>query len=151
MVDAKGNPVVIVTGNKTFQFQQSSAQLYGLEATIDIHPEMLKGFSFSNNVSMVNGFNRKDEFKNKGVNGEYLPLIPPLKVLTSINQEIKTNWKILSTLYMKAEIDYNAPQNRYLALYNTETYTPGSTLFNISGGADINYTQKSCHSNPIAG
>jgi iron complex outermembrane receptor protein len=143
MVDAKGNPVVIVTGNKTFQFQQASAQLYGLEATVDIHPEMLKGFSIKANVSMVDGFNRKKEFQDKGVNGEYLPLIPPFKVLSSINQDIKTNWKVLSAIYLKAEMDYNAAQNRYLALYNTETYTPGYTLFNFGVGININYTQKS--------
>ena len=33
-VDKNGNPVVIVPGNKTFQFQQTNAQLYGMNATI---------------------------------------------------------------------------------------------------------------------
>ena len=142
MVDADGNPVVLVTGNKTLQFQQASAQLYGLEVTLDVHPKILKGFSINNNVSMVDGFNRKKEFKNKAVNGEYLPLIPPLKILSSISQDIKTNWKVLSTIFMKVELDYNAAQNRYLALYNTETPTPSSALFNLSWGVDINYTRK---------
>jgi iron complex outermembrane recepter protein len=142
MVDEEGNPLVLVTGNKTFQFRQASAQLYGLEVTLDVHPKILKGFSINNNVAMVDGFNRKKEFKNNGVNGEYLSLIPPLKILSSINQDIKTNWKGLSAIFMKVELDYNAAQNRYLALYNTETHTPSSALFNIGGGVDINYTQK---------
>ncbi len=38
-VDKNGNPVVIVPGNKTFQFQQTNAQLYGMNATLNIHPE----------------------------------------------------------------------------------------------------------------
>lgn len=36
-------------------------------------------------------------------------------------------------------MEYNAPQNRFLALYNTETFTPSFTLVNISVGAQINY------------
>jgi iron complex outermembrane recepter protein len=142
MVDADGDPVVLVTGNKTLQFQQASAQLYGMEVTLDFHPEILKGFSINNNVAMVYGFNRKKEYKNNGVDGEYLPLIPPLKIFSSINQDIKTKGKVLSAIFMKVEIDYNTAQNRYLALYNTETYTPSSVLINISGGVDINYTKK---------
>jgi iron complex outermembrane receptor protein len=142
-VDANGNPIVLIPGNKTYQFQQSSAQLYGLEATVDIHPKRFHGFSFNNNVAMVDGFNKNDNFKNKGINGEYLPLIPPFKILSNIKKDFNTNWKRLSAIYLKTEVEYDAAQKRYLALFNTETYTPGYTLCNIGTGADIHYTQKS--------
>ncbi len=42
--DAQGNPVVVVPGNKTFGYEQSSAELFGLEATVNLHPEIFKGF-----------------------------------------------------------------------------------------------------------
>ena len=141
LVDAQGNPVVIVQGNKTFQYQQASAHLYGMETTLNIHPQKLKGFSFSTNFSTVYGYNTKSEYANNGINGEYLPFIPPLKVLSSINQIIKTKWKIVSAFDLKAELDYSATQNRYLALNHTETLTPGYSIFNASINIDINYSK----------
>ena len=36
-------------------------------------------------------------------------------------------------------MEYNAAQDRFLGLYNTETATPGYTLFNFSAGVNINY------------
>jgi iron complex outermembrane receptor protein len=39
-------------------------------------------------------------------------------------------------------MDYNAPQHRYLALFNTETPTAGYALFNLAAGATFGQTQK---------
>ncbi len=142
LVDANGNPVVMAQGNKTFQYQQAAAQLYGLEATFDLHPRFIKGFDFSTDFSLIYGFNRGQQYVGKGINGEYLPFIPPMKLLSSISQDLKTNWKKLPTLTLKAEMDYNASQNRYLALYHTETPTPGYVLFNAGISAEIHYTKK---------
>jgi iron complex outermembrane receptor protein len=36
-------------------------------------------------------------------------------------------------------MEYSAAQNRYLALYNTETVTPSFTLVNVSAGTHIKY------------
>ena len=139
--DSNGNPIVNTQGNKTYQYQQASAQLYGLETTLDIHPLSIEGFSFDNAFSIIYGYNRKAEFKNKGVDGGYLPLIPPAKLLSSINQDIQINSEIFSSVNVKAEMDLNAAQNRYLALHHTEIATPGYTLFNFSVNTQINYTQ----------
>jgi iron complex outermembrane receptor protein len=141
-VNANGTPVEIVPGNKTFQYQQSTAQLYGFETSLNIQPKVLKGFSFSNSMAFTNGYNRKSEYKNTGIKGEYLPLIPPFKVLNTLNQEIKLNNKIIKILNVKVEVDYNAHQTRYLSLYNTETYTPGYTLINTGAGFEVNYFKK---------
>jgi len=143
LVDAQGNPIELVQGNKTFQYQQASAQLYGMEATLDVHPQSLKGFNFNSNFSMVIGNNTKSELKNKGVEGQYLPFIPPLKILNSVSQELKVKNKIIPTLNVKADLDFSAAQNRYLALYNTETATKGYTLFNVALGADVKYAKSS--------
>lgn len=139
LADAQGNPVVIVPGNKTFQYQQASAHLYGTEASLNIHPVVLKGFMFSNSMSVVYGINTKSDYSGKGIYGEYLPFIPPFKWLSSITQDFKIRRKVLAGLNAKVETDYNGAQNRYMALYQTETATAAYVLFNAAVGADINY------------
>lgn len=136
--DASGNTTEDAQGNKTFQYQQAAAQLYGAELMLTIHPAMLKGFSFYNSFSVVYGFNRNKVFKDKGLNGQYLPLIPPMKLLSSISEKIKTNLKILEEISAKIEVDFNAAQNRYLALNNTETATTMYALLNLSINTKIN-------------
>ncbi|MBC7720566.1 MAG: TonB-dependent receptor [Pedobacter sp.] len=141
MVDASGDAIVDAQGNKTFQYQQAAAQLYGLEASMDVHPIAWKGFSFNNNIALTYGISKQKTYANKGINGEYLPLIPPVKWLSSIAQEIKTTSKIFTSFNAKTELEFGAAQNRYLALYNTETATPAYSLINVSFGTQINYTK----------
>lgn len=140
LVDANNNPIVDAQGNKTYQYQQSKAQLYGLEATFGFHPVGLEGFEFANSLALTYGFNRSNAFKGTGLQGEYLPLIPPLHYLTSLSQEFKTKGRLFSTFNIKAEADVNGEESRYLALNHTETYTPSYTLFNIGAGTTINYS-----------
>jgi len=90
---------------------------------------------------LIYAYNRKADFKGKGIEGEYLPLIPPAKLLSSINQEFKTKSTVFSSIKLQAEVEYNAAQNRYLALNNTETATPTFTLFNFSINTQINYSK----------
>ena len=141
LTDANGNAILDAQGNKTFQYQQAKAQLYGTELMLNIHPTILKGFSFDNSLSIVYGFNKKQAFKNEGINGEYLPLIPPMKLLSSLNQNIKLNSKIFQEINGKIEAEFSAAQNRYLALNNTETATPSYTLFNVSINTKINFSK----------
>jgi len=141
LADARGNAFMDTQGNKTFEYQQEAAQLYGAEVQADIHPIAWKGFSFNNSVALVYGINKKAAYKGKQHGGEYLPLIPPAKLVSNINQEIKTSSSIFSAINARVELEYCAAQNRYLALYNTETFSPAYTLINISAGAKINYTK----------
>lgn len=137
VTDANGTPLTDAQGNKTYQYQQASAQLYGIEALFNLHPSGVKGFSFDNSFSVIYGYNKKELYKNKGVNGAFLPLIPPMKIISSINQNIKLEAKIIEAINLKAEAETNAAQNRFLALNNTETSTPGYALFNFSVNSDI--------------
>jgi len=141
-VDANGNPVVIVPGNKTFQYQQTNAKLYGMNATLNFHPENWKAFQFDNSFSLVYGYNLSEKYKGAGVDGEYLPFIPPPRWLSSISYTIPVKNKIFQLLSFKAEADYNLAQNRYLGLYDTETPTSAYTLMNASVRADISYSKK---------
>ena len=42
-------------------------------------------------------------------------------------------------LTLTADMDCNAPQNRYLAIDNTETLTPGYVLFNTGINIEMKY------------
>lgn len=140
-VDKNGNPVVIVPGNKTLQYQQTNARLYGLDATINLHPENWKGFNFDNAFSLVYGYNLNPKYKGAGINGEYLPFIPPPRWLTSISYDLDKEGAIIKMVTFKAEADNNLAQNRYLGLYQTETATPGYTLLNGLVNMQIQYTK----------
>jgi len=143
LADANGIPVVDAQGNRTFQYQQSAAQLYGAEATLDIHPAAWKGFSCNNNVAIIYGYNRDETFKDQGTSGAYLPLIPPAKLVSTIGQELVLEKKYLRAVNISATVAYNAAQNRYLSLYQTETATPAYTLFHWTTSAEIPYSKRS--------
>ncbi|HZY37824.1 MAG TPA: TonB-dependent receptor [Mucilaginibacter sp.] len=140
-VDKNGNPVVVVPGNKTFQFQQTNAQLYGINATLNIHPDEWKAFRFDNAFSVVYGYNLNPKYNDAGVNGEYLPFIPPPRWLSSFNYDLCVNGKTIRLVTFKMEADCNLAQDRYLGLYRTETPTPAYTLLDASVNTEINYNK----------
>jgi outer membrane receptor protein involved in Fe transport len=140
-VDQNGNPVVVVPGNRTFQYQQTNAQLYGINATLSIHPEQWKAFRFDNAFSVVYGYNLNPKYRDAGVNGQYLPFIPPPRWLSSINYDLPGKGEIIRLVIFKVEADCNLAQDRYLGLYNTETPTPAYTLLDASVNTEINYNK----------
>jgi iron complex outermembrane receptor protein len=97
-----------------------------MEASANLHPVAIKGFSFENTLAIVYGIDQKKE---------YLPFIPPLRWTGNIEQQIQ-----LFTI--NAGIEYNAAQNRYFGKYNTETATPAYTLVHIGAGAQIKLSQQ---------
>ncbi len=134
--DADGNPVVIVPGNSTYQYQQSKARLYGIELTANLHPQSAKWFCWNNSLAYVKGLNQNKELiARAGDAARYLPFIPPLHV----RSELRINFQPKSTSwakpYVKLEADAYAAQNDFYALDNTETATPGYTLWNVGCGS----------------
>jgi iron complex outermembrane receptor protein len=135
LADGAGDPVTDAQGNKTFQYRQAAAHLYGLEASVAFHPAGLKGFTVENAVALVYGINKKQEYAHAGIRGEFLPFIPPLRWTGNMQQVVKLSTAL--SVSMRAGVEFNAAQNRYLALYNTETATPAYTLLHVGAGADI--------------
>ncbi len=133
--DAEGRPLTDAQGNKTYQYQQSSAQLYGMEAWSSWQP--LRNCMFNNSISLIYGFNRGRPFKHTGNNGEYLPLIPPVKILSNASYKVTSG---IFSFTPKVEAEINAAQTRFLALNNTETYTRGYALFNAGIATEIQYS-----------
>lgn len=143
LANPNGTPLEIIPGNRTMEYEQSAAWLYGAESMFTIHPEMFKGFEYTNQFSLIYGYNMASQYRKAGVNGEYLPLIPPLCLLNRISKDIKTKSKIITMLKVKAEVIYNGTQNRYLALNGTETATPSYTLVNAGIISYIEYDKTS--------
>jgi iron complex outermembrane receptor protein len=134
--DARGNPVVIVPGNSTYQYQQSGARLYGAEVSVNLHPEKVKWFNWNNSLAYVEGLNKNVELIARvGNDAKYLPFIPPLHGRSEIRINFQKNSKILVKPYIKLEADVYVAQNHFYALDNTETATPGYTLWNIGCGS----------------
>jgi iron complex outermembrane receptor protein len=138
LTDANGNPVVIVPGNSTYQYQQSKARLYGAELTINVHPHTLKWLAFNNSLAYVTGINENQQLINES-NGaaKYLPFIPPLHLRSELKVTLQQAYGMFSKIYFKTEADAYATQNRFYALDHTETATPGYTIFNIGTGTTL--------------
>ncbi|MCF3108608.1 TonB-dependent receptor [Niabella sp. CC-SYL272] len=115
-----------------YKFTQQSANLYGVEATLDIHPHPLDWLHFENSFSWTRGV-----FTNAVDGSDNLPLIAPLRLLTELRAEFPSQLKAFRNFYAKAEMDNVGAQNQYFSGYGTETATPAYTLFNAGIGSDI--------------
>jgi iron complex outermembrane receptor protein len=136
--DASGNPVIIVPGNTTYQYQQSKARLYGAEFTFNLHPSNAKWFELNNSAAYVIGLNQNEPLIQQS-NGaaKYLPFIPPLHIRSEVKLKLQGSYGIFSKVYFRAEADAYAPQNKFYALNDTETPTPGYTLINAGIGSTL--------------
>ncbi len=132
-----GQDSIIISGNETFKFQQSKAHLYGGEISFDIHPHPLDWLHFENSLSFVFAVNKGSCGVSVADNAKYLPFIPPLHTHSELKADIVHHTKLFSAIYAKIEMDYYAKQNRVYSADNTETVTPGYTLFNAGFGTDI--------------
>ena len=136
-----GAPLTDAQGNKTFQYQQTAARLYGLELNASLHPSGWTGFSWNNSFTLTYGDNTGSEFQGKGINGRYLPYILPANYLSNITKVFNLQSGLLSSVNLMAEVNYTARQNRYLGLYGTETPTPAYTLISIAAGGSVQYSR----------
>jgi iron complex outermembrane receptor protein len=138
LTDENGNPVVIVPGNLTYQYQQSKARLYGAELAINLHPSTLKWFTFNNSVAYVVGLNKNETLLNlHGKAAKYLPFIPPLQIRSEIKLTAQKSIGFLDKPYFKIDAAIFADQNKFYALDDTETFTKGYTLINAGIGSSI--------------
>ena len=138
LYDLSGQAVVVVPGNSTYQYKQSKAQLYGTEISLNVHPQNLPWLNFNNSLSFIVGLNKNDSLINKdGHAAKYLPFIPPLHTRSELRATFNNSKEIFSKLYARVEMEYYADQNHFYGVNNTETSTPGYTLFNMGCGATI--------------
>ena len=127
-------------GNEYFQFQASEAELYGGEVSLDIHPHPLDWLHFENSLSVVYAVNKGAAGIVINDSSKYLPNIPPIHTHSELRASIKKKYTHFDGLYIKVDMEWFATQNRVLLENNTETTTPGYTLFGAGIGGD--YTNK---------
>ena len=127
----------IISGNTLYQFQQGGAKLYGGEADIDIHPHPFDWLHFENTISLVYGLNTGANSKLLNDSAKYLPFIPPLHFISELRANFKQPSKYLRNTFIKIQAVVYAKQDRVYLVDNTETPTPGYTLFNAGIGSDI--------------
>ena len=138
LTDAAGNPVVIVPGNLTYQYQQAKARLYGAELSINLHPSQLKWLTFNNSLAYVVGLNKDESLLNQhGEAAKYLPFIPPLQIRSEIKLTAQTTKGTFDKPYIKFDVVFSADQNRFYALDDTESFTAGYGLLNAGLGSGI--------------
>ncbi len=136
--DDQGQPVVDDQGNLTYKYQQSRAQLYGGELTLNLHPTTYKWLNFNNSLAYVRGLNKNDKLRETyGEAAKYLPFILPLHFRSELRVTLPKSVGSYTGIYARLELDAYARQNKVYAVDNTETPTPGYTLVNTGLGASV--------------
>ena len=132
---ANGGDSILVDGTNellAFRFDQHNARLYGAEVNLDIHPHPLDWLHVENTFSIVRGTLSEEQDGSKN-----LPFIPAARLINDVKAEFAANGKVFRHVYIKAELDNTFAQNNPFTGYNTETKTPGYSLFNAGLGGDI--------------
>lgn len=135
LLNDQGADSVIIKGNQTFKFEEARAQLYGWEASLDVHP--FDWLHFENSISVIYALNKGSNSIKVTDSSKYLPFIPPMHTSSELQANIPALTRHLRSLYIKFGVEYYARQNRVYLTDNTETPTPGYVLFDVGIGADI--------------
>jgi len=135
-ITASDGTDTLFQGNQIFRFVASRAQLYGGEASIDIHP--IKALHFENSLSIVYG-NNKGAKGGKAVadDARYLPFIPPTHGISELRYECNSKEAHIVHAFFKVQLEYYAAQDRAFLAYGTETPTAGYSLFNAGIGGSF--------------
>ncbi len=117
---------------RAYQFNPTNARLYGLEASVDLHPHPLDWIHFKNTFSFVRGINVQGTDSTRN-----LPMIPAAGWLTELGFHFPHTGNIFRHVYVTFQLDNTFAQNHFFSAYGTETATPAHTLLAIEAGTDI--------------
>jgi len=120
-----------------YKFQQTTAEIYGGEIDIDLHPHPLDWLHFENSLSYLNGLNLGGNGITINSEDKYLPLIMPLHTNTELRAETKKKFKHFSSFFIKFGFKAYATQDHFFAANGTETRTPGYALFDAGIGGNV--------------
>ena len=135
LTGVSGRDSVLVSGNQTFQFQAASAQLYGGELSIDIHP--ISALHIENSISLVYGDFLGGKGHSVADSERYLPFIPPIHGSSELRYNFGIKKARIINAFAKLGVTYYGSQNRTYAAFGTETSTPGYMLLNAGLGASF--------------
>ncbi|MBF9142943.1 TonB-dependent receptor [Hymenobacter sp. BT439] len=115
-----------------YKYEQGQARLYGGEVSLDFHPHPLDWLHFENSFSMVRARQLDVEADQR-----YLPFIPADRLQSELRANFRRQGKRLTNPYARLQMEHTFAQNRYFSAFDTETATPGYTLFNAGVGTDV--------------
>jgi len=130
-----GGDSLIIDGAETFfafRFNQDNAKLYGAEFNLDIHPHPLDWLHVENTFSYVRGRLNVEQDGSKN-----LPFIPAAKLINELKVDFAKKGKAFKNGFVRVQLDNTFKQNKPFTGFNTETATPGYSLFNVAIGGDF--------------
>ena len=138
LFDTQGQPVELVPGNATYQYQQAAARLYGGEISFNLHPAALPWLSWRTGAALVIGLNDNPALRARvGEAGRYLPLMPPTQARTELRLTAPARPGRLSASYLRFTLDGTARQSRFYAVDGAETATAGYLLLGLGAGTTL--------------
>ena len=137
--DAQGQPLEVVPGNATYQYQQAAARLYGGELSLNVHPASLPWLSWRSAVAFVTGLNDNPALRERaGAAARYLPLMPPPQARTELRGTAPARpASRLTGSYVRLVLDATAHQNQFYAVDGAETATAGYVLLGVGVGTAL--------------
>ena len=122
----------MVDGMPAFKFVSGHTQLFGGEATVDMHPHPLDFLHFENTFGFViaQQLNATDSTK-------YLPFTPAPVFRSELRANMNKRWKFFRNGFAKIEAENYFRQDRIYSAFGTETITPGYFLLNFGAGTEI--------------
>ncbi|UOQ98049.1 TonB-dependent receptor [Hymenobacter sp. 5317J-9] len=115
-----------------FKYAQGRARLYGGEVSLDFHPHPLDWLHFENSFSMV-----RARQLDVPADQQYLPFIPADRLQSELRANFRRQGKRIANPYARLQMEHTFAQNRFFSAFDTETATPGYTLFNAGLGTDV--------------
>jgi iron complex outermembrane receptor protein len=139
LFDGQGQPVELVPGNATYQYQQAAARLYGGELSFNLHPSALPWLSWRSAAALVIGLNDNPGLLARvGEAGRYLPLMPAPQARTELRLTAPARpASRLTASYLCLTLDGTARQTRYYAVDGAETATTGYLLLGAGVGTTL--------------
>jgi len=136
LFDGQGQPVEVVPGNATYQYQQAAARLYGGELAFNLHPTALPWLSWRTGASLVVGLNDNPALLERvGSAARYLPLMPAPQARTELRLTVPPRpSQRLAASYLRLTLDATAAQTRPYAVDGAETPTAGYALLGLGAG-----------------
>ncbi|MFT4153299.1 TonB-dependent receptor [Parafilimonas sp.] len=117
---------------QVFKFAQQTANLYGAELSLDIHPHPLDWLHFKNTFSYTRG-----QFSEAIDGSRNIPFVPAARLITALAVDVLRKGNFIRNITAGIESDYNFAQNNPFTGYDTETATPGYWLVGANISADI--------------
>ncbi len=115
-----------------YKFDQHTANLYGAEFSLDIHPHPLDWLHFKNVFSYTRG-----QFTETIGGSDNIPFIPAARLFTSLGGDFFKKGKKIRNFYIGLESDYVFRQDHPFTGFNTETNTPAYWLFGANASVDF--------------